>query len=366
VTWRREAFDAVVSDVSAGNEKIPQSEFLSQGGYAIVDQGKDLIAGYTNDESLLCRAKLPVIVFGDHTRILKYIDFPFCMGADGIKVLRPKIDANVKYLYYYLRQSRIPEAGYDRHFKYLKRSSILLPSTGEQRRIAAILDKADALRAKRRAALAQLDALIQAIFLEMFGDPILNPRRWPMNTLASLGTVERGVSKHRPRGAPELLGGPYPLIQTGDVANCNGYVRAFTSTYSEIGLRQSKIWPIGTLCITIAANIAKTGVLTFPACFPDSVVGFRCKDIATVEFVRHHLSFIQASLEKSAPESAQKNINLEILRNLSVPAPPLDLQREFARHIKDVEVLRMAEQASLTQLDALFASLQHRAFRGEL
>ena len=83
-----------------------------------MDQGKELVAGYTNDESRLCRAQLPVIVFGDHTRCFKYVDFPFCMGADGVKVLRPKIDADVKYLYHYLRQLRLTAGGYDRHFKY--------------------------------------------------------------------------------------------------------------------------------------------------------------------------------------------------------------------------------------------------------
>ena len=149
--WRNEPFDAVIADESGGNVKTPQSEFLPAGRYAVVDQGKELIAGYVNDEARLCRARLPAIVFGDHTRCVKYVDFPFCMGADGVKVLRPKIDADVKYLYHYFRQLRLTEGGYDRHFKYLKRSSVVLPPLPEQRRIAEILDKADALRVKRRA-----------------------------------------------------------------------------------------------------------------------------------------------------------------------------------------------------------------------
>ncbi len=243
---------------------------------------------------------------------------------------------------------------------------IPLPPLVEQQRIAEVLDQAEALRAKRRAALAQLDTLTQAIFLDMFGDPLVNPKGWPLKKLAVVGTLDRGVSKHRPRNAPELLGGSHPLVQTGEVANCDGYIRSYNSTYSDLGLRQSKLWLAGTLCITIAANIAKTGILTFDACFPDSVVGFKAEDSATVEFVRAWLSFLQKALEDSAPESAQKNINLAILRDLDVPIPPLALQRNFARRIAAVEKLKTTHRASSVELDALFAVLQHRAFRGEL
>ena len=243
---------------------------------------------------------------------------------------------------------------------------IPLPPLAEQRRIAEVLDRAEALRAKRRAALAELDSLTQSLFLDLFGDPVTNPKGWSRVKFGSVGTLDRGISKHRPRNEPSLLGGPYPLVQTGEVSNCGGYITTFEQTYSELGLQQSKLWPAGTLCITIAANIAKTGILTFQACFPDSVVGFRADDPATVEFIRVWLSFLQKMLEDSAPESAQKNINLAILRDLDVPIPPIVLQQEFARRVGAVEKLKQAQHAALAEQDALFASLQHRAFRGEL
>jgi len=241
-----------------------------------------------------------------------------------------------------------------------------LPPLPEQLRIAAILDQADALRAKRREALAQLDSLTQSIFIEMFGDPVINSKGWPLKKLSDVGSLDRGVSKHRPRNAPELLGGAYPLVQTGEIANCDGYVRSHNASYSEIGLRQSKLWPKGTLCITIAANIAKTGILTFDACFPDSVVGFKAEQSETVEFVRVWLSFLQQALEAAAPESAQKNINLAILRDLNIPLPPSSLQEEFAKRVSATEAFRSTNRTALAELDTLFASLQHRAFRGDL
>jgi type I restriction enzyme S subunit len=199
----------------------------------------------------------------------------------------------------------------------------------------------------------------------MFGDPVTNPREWPPNNLSSLGKLERGISKHRPRNAPELLGGPYPLIQTGDVARSEGLITQYSSTYSDTGLRQSRLWPAGTLCITIAANIAKTGVLAFDACFPDSVVGFTANPVTTT-YVQAWLAFLQPTLERLAPESAQKNINLATLRHLPVPTPPQQQQVVFADTVELIRAARRLHATSLTQLDTLFASLQHRAFNGEL
>lgn len=238
----------------------------------------------------------------------------------------------------------------------------------ERARIASILDLAGSLHAKRRGALEQLDTLAQSTFLDMFGDPASNPRGWPTKKFGdpAVGVLDRGVSRHRPRNAPELLGGPYPLVQTGEVANCDGYIRGYTATYSEAGFRQSKMWPAGTLCITIAANIAKTGILTFDACFPDSVVGFRSSATETVEFVRVWLSFLQKRLEDRAPESAQKNINLAILRDLDIPFPPFALQRVFAERVAAIESAKAAQRWSLAAIEALFESLQDRAFGGSL
>jgi type I restriction enzyme S subunit len=297
--------------------------------------------------------------------------------STGFAILRPiKAEVHPAYLRHWLSsgtfqaaKDRLCTGATQKAITNEKMSLLTIPLPGrfnDQIRIAEILDQAYSLTAKRRASLVRVDTLTQSIFLDMFGDPKLNSRHWPWQKLADLGSLDRGVSKHRPRNAPELLGGPYPFVQTGDVANCDGYIRTHSATYSEEGLRQSRIWPAGTLCITIAANIAKTGILTFEACFPDSVVGFRAEDRATVEYVRVWLSFLQASLERSAPESAQKNINLEILRALDVPAPDVELRRKFAGKLDAIERCKGSFRQAIDRLDALFVGVQHRAFRGEL
>jgi len=201
----------------------------------------------------------------------------------AVAIIRPTEKVDPKYLLHWLNsqgavgqitKSEVTATISNLSLTQIGNLVVALPSLSEQRRIAAILDQADDLRRKRRESLELLEGLARVIFLEMFGDPVTNSRGWVICSFGEAGTLDRGVSKHRPRNDPTLLGGPYPLIQTGDIANCDGYVRSYNATYSEQGLKQSKLWPKGTLCITIAANIGNTGILAFDACFPDSVVGF--------------------------------------------------------------------------------------------
>ena len=179
-------------------------------------------------------------------------------------------------------------------------------------------------------------------FVEMFGDVTVNDRGWGIATLPELGELNRGVSKVRPRNSPELLGGPYPLVQTGDVSNSGLWIKNYSSTYSDKGLAQSRLWKRGTLCITIAANIAQTAILDFDACFPDSVVGFVPNERTDAIFIHYWFSFFQKILEAQAPQVAQKNINLRILSGLKVVEPPLALQREFAAFVAKVDKLAFA------------------------
>ncbi|NOY72555.1 MAG: restriction endonuclease subunit S [Gammaproteobacteria bacterium] len=243
---------------------------------------------------------------------------------------------------------------------------IPLPPLKEQKRIAAILDKADVIRRKRQQAIDLTDQLLRSVFLDMFGDPVMNPKGWELVSFASVGQLDRGKSKHRPRNDPVLLGGEHPLIQTGDVAKSGGYITTYKSTYSDVGLKQSKKWPSGTLCITIAANIANTGILEFEACFPDSVVGFTPNELVTVEYIQSWLGFLQKIIEDAAPESAQKNINLAILRSLEIPLPKIEMQNKFSQIVHKIKHTKGNLVNGESEIEALFDSLTQQAFNGEL
>ncbi|MFO8991834.1 restriction endonuclease subunit S [Legionella pneumophila serogroup 1] len=318
-----------------------------------------------NDDLILCiRATI-----GD----LNWSDNQYCLGR-GVAGLRPipnKLDKN--YLWHFLQsyKEELQKKGTGSTFKQISRSHIEeievpLPSLEEQKRIAAILDKADAVRRKRQQAIELSEQLLRSVFLDMFGDPVTNSKGWKQVSFNSVGTLERGKSKHRPRNDPILLGGAYPLIQTGDVANSKGYITNYCNTYSEIGLKQSKIWPIGTLCITIAANIAKTAILEIEACFPDSIVGFQSNGLVTIEYVQHWLGFLQKIIEDSAPESAQKNINLEILRTLKIPLPDIEAQKKFSDIVKRINKQKKLYFSFEKSTNELFSSLAQKAFNGEL
>lgn len=287
-------------------------------------------------------------------------------------VLRPKQEIDIDYLHWILSFYDVkPFLSGSTRFKLTKSDASRMPISypldiQEQKRIAETLNKADDLKRKRKEANHTANKLLQSVFLQMFGNPIENNKNWKLMKLSQVGTIARGKSKHRPRNAPELLGGKYPLIQTGDVANCGGYIREYNQTYSEVGLKQSKMWSKGTLCITIAANIASTGILTFDSCFPDSVVGFIPNEKVTTEYVQYWLSFLQKTLEINAPQVAQKNINLEILSHLDIPTPPIELQNKFSLTVTEVKQLQEKQKQATKQISNLFDSMMSKAFNGEL
>ncbi len=278
--------------------------------------------------------------------------------------------------FYYLMQSKIIERQINKQqkggtqkfvsLKILRNLKIPLPPLRIQKKIAAILDAADNYRQKTKALIDKYDQLTQSIFLDMFGDPVRNEKGWEVVKFSEMGLCERGKSKHRPRNAPELLGGDYPLIQTGDIANADDYILKYNSTYSELGLKQSRIWEKGTLCITIAANIAKTGILTFDSCFPDSIVGFTPNENSNSIFIQSWMSFLQKIIEDKAPESAQKNINLAILRDLDIIKPPIELQNKFKQRIEFLSKNKTILKGEIDKSETLFQSLLQKAFKGEL
>ena len=197
------------------------------------------------------------------------------------------------------------------------------------------------------------------------------PQGWVWATLSQVGWLDRGRSKHRPRNAPHLYGGRYPFVQTGDIRHADTFLSDVEASYSEAGLAQSRLWPAGTMCITIAANIGKTAILSMVACFPDSVVGFLSgSDNVSIRYVEYFMRSVQQKLEDEAPATAQKNINLEILEKVAIPVPPTLEQHQIVKLLNDsMDAARESDRAidiSLQQSTAQRQNILRAAFSGQL
>lgn len=277
-----------------------------------------------------------------------------------LQYIIPKANYPVKFIGYYLQSLKLERFATGAtiphiYFRDYGECKIKIPPLPTQHQIVAELDTLNSIIDKKKEQLNELDNLAQATFYDMFGDPVENEKGWEVKKLGKVGELGRGVSKNRPRNSPDLLGGDIPLIQTGDIANSELYILSHSQTYSQKGLEQSKLWKKGTLCITIAANIGKTAIMSYDACFPDSVVGFIAnEEIIKNVFVHYYFSWIQQDLEDNAPQVAQKNINLKILNNLDIIVPPLPLQSQFAERIKYIEKQKALIQRSIDDVQQLF------------
>ena len=177
--------------------------------------------------------------------------------------------------------------------------------------------------------------------------------------MGSVAKIERGKFSHRPRNEPRFYGGEYPFVQTGDVSNCDGHVRSYTQSLNEDGLAISKMFPAGTILITIAANIGFTGILDFDSACPDSLIGITPNENVHAEFLNYYLITQQPEMDRLAPKGTQKNINIQFLKPWPVPLPSVEEQTEIAEAFSATDrKIRLAIQKR-TQLQDLFRALLH-------
>ncbi|NCB69758.1 MAG: restriction endonuclease subunit S [Bacteroidia bacterium] len=256
----------------------------------------------------------------------------------------------------------------------IRNYEIPLPPLPEQQRIVSILDEAFAAIAKVKANAEQnlknARELFESSLKQVFE---VKGNDWEEKLLKDIALqFGRGKSKHRPRNWAGLFNGKYPFIQTGDVRNASKYVNDFSQTYNEVGLAQSKLWHKGTICITIAANIAETAILGFNACFPDSIIGLQVNpQKADLDFTYYLLQYFKSELQKLGKGSAQDNINLGTFENKLFPFPKsLEKQQEIVKTLNtllfETQKLEGIYQQKLQNLEEMRKSILQKAFNGEL
>lgn len=339
-----------------------------------------------------------------------FVDEPFAYSTDCVAAQRKSENILTKFYYYYFRQNHLGELQRTftgsglQHTSKKKISKIMVPvlSFDEQNLIVTLIEELlsqlDAGVAELQAAKKRLKVYRQAVLKEAFlGNLTKNyrydididiewslenatkylpriPSEWRYIPLSKLGDLGRGKSKHRPRNDDILFeNGKYPFIQTGDIKSANKankYVTTYSKMYGDYGLQQSKLWPKGTLCITIAANIAETAFLGIDACFPDSVVGFTAYEHVLPAYIKYFIESEKIRLWAFAPATAQKNINLDTLENLIVPYCSLKEQQKVVDEIESrfsvCDSIEITIDTALQQAEALRQSILKQAFEGKL
>ena len=192
------------------------------------------------------------------------------------------------------------------------------------------------------------------------------PGSWEVSTLGESARLERGRFMHRPRNEPRFYGGPTPFVQTGDVVKAGGRIRDFTQTLNEDGVAISRVFPAGTILITIAANIGFTGILCFDSACPDSLVAITPERLVTSEFLEHYLHTQQEEMDRLAPKGTQKNINIQFLRPWPVLVPPDDEQREIVAILDAIDRKIDLHRRKRVVLEELFKALLHKLMTGEI
>ncbi len=359
------AFSDVFADVTKQGTKLQTSEYLASGKYPIIDQGQDDIAGYTDREDGLF-TDVPAIIFGDHTRIVKYVDTPFFLGADGVKVLKATIpDVDYRYLYYAVSAVKIPNTGYNRHFKWLKEAQIPLPDISTQRRIADTLDKVAEGIALCRKMMDELDLMVKAKFQEMFGNMETNPMGWKKSTIGQ----ECFYIKDGPHKSPPYVDEGIPFISTRNIVNGDGidwstvkhiseadYIECIKKCKPEKGdILYSKGGTTGIAKLVETdqrfANWVHVAVLKFGNQLDGKF--FECM---------LNMEYCYQQSQRLTKGIANRDFVLSAIAQVKIIVPPIDAQKRYTEFVTKVAKSKLTIQGILDRMETEKLALMQEYF----
>ena len=348
-------FDEVFEDVTKRGTKIKTDEYRLSGKHQIIDQGQEQVAGYTDLEDGVFE-NIPAIIFGDHTRIVKYIDKPFFLGADGVKVLRSRFqDANYRYLYYALKYVKIPNTGYNRHFKWLKESKIQYPCAEKQEEIVSVLNGVSKIIEYRQQQLQKLDELVKARFVEMFGDLVVgNKIKTNRHKIGDIAFVTK------------LAGFEFTKYvqykECGDIIMLRGLnckkgklvlddIKWIDKATSDL-LPRSKLY-YGDILMTYAGTIGDVAMVDADDKYhlAPNVAKITLKEEAyNPIFLMHLFLYTNNYIMTFASKVAQASINMGKIRNLEYFFPDIDMQNWFATFVEQVNKSKVVVQDEVNGL----------------
>ena len=362
------SFDEVLKDCTKLGTKIPTSEYLENGKYPIIDQGQNDIAGYHDSDDGLFE-DVPTIVFGDHTRVVKYVDKPCFLGADGVKLLCPvDKDINCKYLFYQLSYADIPNTGYNRHFKWVKALNFKIPSSDEQNHVVEVLDKVTELISLRKQQLARLDELVKARFVEMFGDLVVGDK---------IQTSKKKIGEIA--SVTKLAGFEFTKYiqykEHGDIIMLRGLnckqgklilddVKWIDRETSDL-LPRSKLY-YGDILMTYAGTIGDVAMVDendkYHLAPNVAKVSINNKKAYNPIFLMYLFLYSNDYIMRFASQVAQASINMEKIRNFEYYFPDVTFQNQFATFVARVDQQKQTVQQSLEKLELMKKALMQEYF----
>ena len=374
-SWPIKTLDEFFDSKPKSSESLRQKDYLSSGKFPVVDQGQELIGGFTNDQQLVRDFEIPVIVFGDHTRCVKYVDFPFASGADGTKILVPRKGVDPKYAYFQLLSIELPTKGYARHFGELSKRSFVLPPLGEQKRIVVLLDAATArvteLTACYEQARTHANNLFTSALCQMFGDVDTKSGTRLGEICIDIVDCEHKTVPIDETGVAWAVG---TRAMSGNQIDFSKAKRISSATYSEwtrrmvpksgdlILAREAPVGPVVQVPESPKVALGQRTVLIRP----DTKVVFT--------LYLHYLLLsepIQRSMHFKSEGSVVSHLNVKDVRLLPLPmVPPLEEQKRIVAQLDLMQAktseMVAAYDAKLTAAKNLRQSILEAAFAGDL
>ena len=337
-------FNDIFQDYTKYSLKIPKNMYLKSGLYPIIDQGKEEIAGFSNQSTDIFN-DVPVIIFGDHTRIFKYIDYPFFLGADGVKILKNISNLFLdKFLYYSLKNFKIPNTGYNRHFKWLKNFKIKYISLIEQKKIVNIIEKIEAFILQKKEQLNYLKKLNKSLFTRMFGTPEYNEKGWNFISLKDISYTKGEYGSNKP--AINYNGG-YRYIRITDI-NATGELKTEKVGVSdeEIEAQKYALKENDILFARSGATVGKNFLYNkkYGKCiFAGYLIRFKLNPhLISTKYLKIYLdtNYYWNWVKNCQNIVAQPNINAKQYgEDLKIMLPPIELQNKFAERVEKIEKL---------------------------
>lgn len=388
--WKWVRIGKIFIDVTDSQKKIKQKEYLLKGKWPVIDQGQHFIGGYSDADELIYTDELPVIIFGDHTRNVKYIDFQFIQGADGVKVLKPQSFIYSKFLFWLLKGTPFPSLGYRRHFPVLKKMVAPLPPLDEQQRLVARIEslfaKLDAAKAKVQTVLYSHETRKAALLHDAFAGKLtakwrkeqgLSLNVWRIEKLENL--CEKITCGKTPKNdiAPQ---GEIPYLKVYNIVNdkidFQSKPQYIPRDVHETKLKSSRLKPNDVVMNIVGPPLRKIAVI--PDTYPEwnmnqAIVRFRPKDDLNYRFLYYALlnpETLDDVIQKTKGVVGQANISITQSRNLKIKLPSLPEQQEIVRILDRLlareQCVQQAAAETLAAIDSMKQSILARAFRGEL